>query len=173
MPGWKEAAWFRRNRASPEKLLFICILCIFVSETERPKVHMKKDIILPTVEDIGIAIVREKNAEGADEWNVYLLNFKLVAIEGVLVTSTGYGELNGEPRKTSTLRHFLDTVGPESFVKIEPIHEQVFGLNNEYWLSFYVQKVMYDKQYVFLAESISEANCIKVPLVNKKGVLIK
>jgi hypothetical protein len=161
MPGWKEAAWFRRNRASPEKLLFICILCIFVSETERPKVHMK------------IAIVREKNAEGADEWNVYLLNFKLVAIEGVLVTSTGYGELNGEPRKTSTLRHFLDTVGPESFVKIEPIHEQVFGLNNEYWLSFYVQKVMYDKQYVFLAESISEANCIKVPLVNKKGVLIK
>ncbi|HEV7231364.1 MAG TPA: hypothetical protein VGO45_08560 [Bacteroidia bacterium] len=134
---------------------------------------MKKDIIPPIVEDIGIAVVKEKNAEGADEWNVYLLNFKQEAIEGVLVTSTGYGELNGESRKTSTLRHFLDTVGPGNYVKIEPIHEQVFGLNNEYWLSFYLHKVMYDKQYIFLAESICEANCIKVPLINKKGVLIK
>ena len=134
---------------------------------------MKKDIIPPVVEDVGVAVVKEKNKEGADEWNVYLLNFKAEAIEGVLVTSTGYGELNGESRKTSTLRHFLDTVSPGGFSKIEPIHEQVFGLNNEYWVSFYLHKVMYDKQYVFLAESITDANCIRIPLINKKGVLIK
>jgi hypothetical protein len=134
---------------------------------------MKKDIIPPLVEDIGVAIVKEINKEGAEEWNVYLLNFKKEAIEGVLVTSTGYGELNGETRKTSTLRHFLDTVPPGAFARIEPIHEQVFGLNNEYWVSFYLQKVMHDKQYIFLAESISETNCIQIPLINKKGVLIK
>jgi hypothetical protein len=134
---------------------------------------MKKDIIPPVVEDIGVAVVKEKNAEGAEEWNVYLINFKPETIEGVLVTSTGYGELNGEPRKTSTLRHFLDTLGPGEFKKIEPIQEEVFALSNEYWVSFYLNKVMHDKQYVFLAESICENNLIKIPLIKKRGVLIR
>lgn len=134
---------------------------------------MKKDIHPPVVEDIGVAIVKEKNKEGADEWNVYLINFKSEAIEGVLVTSTGYGELNGETRKSSTLRHFLDTIGPGEFAKIEPIQEEVFGLTNEYWVSFFLHNVMYDKQYIFLAESIQEQHFIKVPLLQKKGVLIR
>ena len=134
---------------------------------------MKKDIIPPVVEDIGVAVVKEKNAEGAEEWNVYLINFKPETIEGVLVTSTGYGELNGEPRKTSTLRHFLDTLGPGELKKIEPIQEEVFALSNEYWVSFYLNKVMHDKQYVFLAESICENNLIKIPLIKKRGVLIR
>jgi hypothetical protein len=134
---------------------------------------MKKDIIPPEVTDIGITVVKEQNADGEQEWNVYLLNLKNVAIEGVLVTSTGYGLLQGEGRKTSTLRHFLDTIPAQSFARIEPIMESVFGINNEYWVSFYINKVMYDKKYIFLAESISENNFIKVPLINKKGVLIK
>jgi hypothetical protein len=134
---------------------------------------MKKDIVMPLVENVGVAVIKEKNAEGAEEWNVYLINFRVDTLESVLVTSTGYGELNGEPRKTSTLRHFLDTIGPGEFVKIEPIQEDVFGLSNEYWVSFYINKVMHDKQYVFLAESITENNLIKIPLINKRGVLIK
>jgi hypothetical protein len=134
---------------------------------------MKKDIDPPVVEDVGVAVVKEKNKEGAEEWNVYLLNFKKEAIEGVLVTSTGYGELNGETRKTSTLRHFLDIVGPGSYSKIEPIQEEVFGLSNEFWVSFFQHKTMYDKQYIFLAESICESNLIQIPLINKKGVLIR
>ena len=32
-------------------------------------------------------------------------------MENVLVSSRGYGELEGEARKTSEMRHFLDTVG--------------------------------------------------------------
>ncbi len=134
---------------------------------------MRKDIIPPVVEEVGVAIVKEKNKEGFDEWNVYLLNFKKEPIEGVLVTSTGYGELNGERRNTSTLRHFLDTVGPGEYSKIEPIQEEVFGLSNEYWVSFFLNKTMYDKQYIFLAESICDANLITIPLMQKKGVLIK
>jgi hypothetical protein len=134
---------------------------------------MRKDIIPPLVEDVGVAVVREVNKEGAVEWNVYLLNFKKESIEGVLVTSTGYGELNGEARKTSTLRHFLDTIAPGAYAKIEPIQEEVFGLSNEFWVSFFLHKTMYDKQYVFLAESICESNLIQIPFINKKGVLIK
>jgi hypothetical protein len=133
---------------------------------------MIKDIPELIVENVAIAIVREKNELDETVWNSYLLNLKDQQIEGVLVTSTGYGELNEEKVKTSTLRHFLDEVEPKSFVKIEPIIEEVFGINNEYWLSFYFNKTMYDKRYVFLAESITEANFTNIPLINKKGVMI-
>jgi hypothetical protein len=134
---------------------------------------MKKDIPIYEVSDIAVAVVRELNESGVNVWNVYLINMKEEAIEGVLVTSTGYGEINNEKVKTSTLRHFLDVVEPHSFCKIEPIMEDVFGVNNEYWVSFYLNKIMYDKKYVFLAESIKETNFTQVPEINKKGVLIK
>jgi hypothetical protein len=133
---------------------------------------MIKDIPELIVENVAIAIVREKNELDETVWNSYLLNLKDQKIEGVLVTSTGYGELNEEKVKTSTLRHFLDEVESKSFVKIEPIIEEVFGINNEYWLSFYFNKTMYDKRYVFLAESITESNFTNIPLINKKGVMI-
>ena len=134
---------------------------------------MKKDIVLPEVENVAVAVVKEKNENAEEIWNVYLLNLKDETIEGVLVTSSGYGEFEGEKRQTSTLRHFLDTVPAKSFSKIEPIMENVFGLNNQFWVSFYQHKVMYDKKYVFLAESITNANMITIPLINKKGVMIK
>src|SRR5688572_21304364 len=134
---------------------------------------MKKDIIPPVVEDIAVAVVKELNELSEEVWNVYLLNLKDETIEGVLVSSTGYAELEGEKRKTSTLRHFLDTVNARSYAKIEPIMENVFGLNNEYWVSFFLHNVMYDKKYVFLAESINEKNFITLPLINRKGVMIR
>ncbi len=134
---------------------------------------MKKDITPPAVEDIAVAVVKEQNDLLEEEWNVYLINLKKQKLEGVLVTSQGYGYFNEEDVKTSTLRHFLDQVEPQTFVKIEPIVQNLFGLNNEYWVSFYINKLMYDKKYIFLPESIKEENFITIPLINKKGVMIK
>lgn len=134
---------------------------------------MKKDIIPPIVEDIAVAIIREQNEKNETEWNVYLINLKNRDIEGVLVTSKGYGAFNDEEVKTSTLRHFLDVVPANTFKKIEPIVESVFGLNNEFWISFFLDKVMYDKKYIFLPETIIEENFTLVPVINKKGVMIK
>lgn len=134
---------------------------------------MKKDIPIYEVKDIAIAVVKEENELAQTVWNVYMLNLKNKPIEGILVTSKGYGLVNGEKIVTSTLRHFLDTLPPQSFMKIEPIMEDVFGLNNEYWISFYQHKILYDKKYIFLAESITEDNLISIPLINKPGVMIK
>ena len=134
---------------------------------------MKKDITPPTVEDVAVAIVKEQNDLGETEWNAYLVNLKKEKIEGVLVTSKGYGMLNNEEVKTSTLRHFLGDVDAKNFTKIEPILEPLFGLNNEFWVSFFLHKVMYDKKYIFLPESITEENFILIPSINKKGVMIK
>lgn len=134
---------------------------------------MRKDIEIPPVEDIALAVVKEENELAETEWNVYMLNLKNQPIEGVLVSSKGYGDLNGESVKTSTLRHFWDSIPAKGYAKVELIIENVFGLNNEYWISFYLNKVLYDKKYVFLPESITENNLITIPLLNKKGVMIK
>lgn len=134
---------------------------------------MRKDIQPPLVENIIVAIVKETNEFLETVYNVYIVNLRKEAIEGVLVSSKGYGELNGEIRKTSTLRHFLDTVPANSYSKIEPIMDNLFGLSNEYWVSFYVNKVMYDKKYIFLPESIKDSNMVNVPLINKRGVMIR
>lgn len=134
---------------------------------------MKKDIILPPVEDIVLAVIREKNEKEGEEWNVYLLNLKKEAIESVLITSKGYGSYEGRDVKTSVLRHFFESIPALGFAKIELIVENLFGLNNEFWVSFYQNRIMYDKKYIFLAESIKEENFIQIPLIHKRGVMIR
>ncbi|NNC83385.1 MAG: hypothetical protein HKN79_07395 [Flavobacteriales bacterium] len=133
---------------------------------------MKADIERPEVTEVGVAIIKEENEEGELVWNSYLINMKDHEIEGVLVSSKGYGEIKGEKRETSMLRHFLDEVPAKSHQKIERIIEEVFGLFNEYWVSFYDGGKMYDKKYIFVPEAISEENFIEIPFVKKKGVLI-
>ena len=132
---------------------------------------MIKDIHRPEVTDVGVAIIREEGEDGF-VWNVYLLNLKAELLENVLVSSTGYGQINDEPVKTSVLRHALNTVEPLDFAKIEPIMEDLFVLNNEYWVSFYIDKIMYDKKFVFLPGTISEEFFTSIPVIFKKGVLI-
>jgi len=132
---------------------------------------MIKDIQYPEVKDVAIAIVKEEGDEG-EIWNVYLLNLREQLIENVLVTSKGYGTMDGETVKTSILRHSLNTVQPKSFAKVEPIMENVFSLSNEYWVSFYANTIIYDKKFIFLPETINEFYFSTVPIINKKGVMI-
>ncbi|WP_256012158.1 hypothetical protein [Desertivirga xinjiangensis] len=133
---------------------------------------MKKDIPVKVVEDIAIAVVLEKETPEAKVWNVYLINLKNEPIETVLVTSKGYGLKDGEEVKTSILRHSIGDVGGKDYAKIEAIDEQVFGLTNEYWLSYYIDGHIYDKKFIFLPESIIDSNFIRIPVVNKPGVMI-
>lgn len=134
---------------------------------------MIKDLPDNTVKDIAIAVALEKESVETKIWYVYLINLKNVPIENVLITSRGYGEKDGAPVKTSTLRHMFPVVESNAFKLIEPIDEQTFGLNNEYWLSYYIGKDIYDKKFIFLPESIVELNFIKLPVVNKVGVMIR
>ncbi|WP_437919777.1 hypothetical protein [Sphingobacterium sp. LRF_L2] len=133
---------------------------------------MKKDLPDNTVENISIAIVLERDSPTEKVWNVYLVNEKKVPITNVLVSSKGYGQKEGKEVSTTTLRHFLGDIAAEATVKIEAIDPQVFGLTNEYWLSYYIDNTIFDKKYIFLPESIVDENIIKVPLVNKPGIVI-
>lgn len=138
---------------------------------------MKKDIPELKVEELAIAIApREplmQETEDEDLWDVFLINMKNEPIFDVLVNSRGYGEIEGEGRKTSVLRHYFESIGPNRAMPIEPIPASLFCLANEYWVSFNYQGYMYDKQYIFVQGSIDERLFTQIPILNKKGVMIK
>ena len=50
--------------------------------------------------------------------------------------------------------------------------EDVFGIANEYWVSFWVEDTMYDKKFVFPAESINDNNIKTIPVLGAEGVII-
>ena len=134
---------------------------------------MNKDIIVPIVKDVWVAAALTINEVNEQQWDIYIINNKSDDIEGVLVSARGYGSLENDTRKTDTFRHFLKTIKAQSSKKVEPISEEVFGINNEYWLSFFLNGKLYDKKYIFLAETIKDEHLISLPIVDKKGVLIK
>jgi hypothetical protein len=133
---------------------------------------MKKDIKFEEVKDIAVTVVKEFDGVSY-HWNVYLLNLKNVPIKNVIISSRGYGTETKSGVKTSTLRFFFEEIQPMDYVLIEPIMENVFSLNNEYWVSFYIGEEIQDKQFIFLPDSIIEDNFVSVPLMNTKGVMIK
>lgn len=132
---------------------------------------MKKDINIPQVKNVTLAVAREITPLDEEAWSVYLINRNDHDIENTLVASTGYGELNGEHQKTSTLRHFLETVPARSTALIEPINAEIFHLNNEFWVSYYVDGKIYDKKFIFLPDSIKEENLIYIKELDMQGVL--
>jgi len=134
---------------------------------------MKKDLPENIVQDLAMAVVLMSETPEVKNWTVYLVNLKKVQIDNVLISSKGYGEKDGRIVKTSVLRHFLGDIPPASYKGVEAIDTEVFGLTNEYWLSYYIDGTIYDKKFIFLPESIVDENLIKIPLVNRPGVMIK
>lgn len=136
---------------------------------------MIKDIPVLKVEDLAIAVVpRLEHEEDHDDfWDTYLLNLKEEAIHAVLVNARGYGLLDGVERRTTTLRYFWDLIPSKSAVKIEPIQKSVLGLANEYWVSFSFNDYLYDKKYVFVPGSLESMHFTDIPLLNRKGVMIR
>lgn len=131
---------------------------------------MIKDIVVPEVKNVTLAVART-NGPATPEWRVYLINNNDVSLENTLVASKGYGEKDGEKQNTSILRHFLETVGPHSTTVIEPIDPAVFHLNNEYWISYYIGTQIYDKRFVFVPDTICEANITYIKELEMEGVL--
>ncbi len=132
---------------------------------------MIKDIKIPEVKNVTLAVARTKDEVQNAEWKVYLINNNQFPIENTLVASKGYGEKDGEQQKTSILRHYLDTIDANSAVLIEPIDPSVFHLNNEYWVSYYIGAQIFDKRFVFVPDTINEENISFIKELEMEGVL--
>lgn len=136
---------------------------------------MRPELLGPKVENVAVAVIQKIVENNEKAYDVYLLNLRDDIMEGIIITSRGYGvnANSGEKVKTSTLRHSLEVLLPNEAAKIEPIMEEVFGLANEYWVSFWVNDQMYDKKFVFLPETITENNMKHIPILGEVGVMIK
>ena len=131
---------------------------------------MKKDIELVNVEDIGIAAVPGDDPEF---WDIYILNLHEEPISNVLIVASGYGEIDGEQRKSSLMRYFFKEIQSLDIQKIESLPISLFDLTNEYWVSFSLNNYMYDKRYLFVAGSLHPVNFIRIPFLETKGVLVR
>ena len=127
---------------------------------------MRKDINFSPVKDVHVVV--GKDDEG---WKVFLINRTKDKLENVMVTSRGYGETKTEKQETSTLRHMIPFVDPREYALIEPIDESVFHLNNEYWVSYFIDGQVYDKKFIFVPDSIVEENLIFIEELEMKGIL--
>ena len=132
---------------------------------------MKQDIEFPNVEGVQIAIANISEIPEEKDWFVFLINTNDFEINNILITSKGYGFKEKEQQKTSTLRQHLELLAPKSFTKIERIVSEVFHLYNEYWVSYYVGKQIYDKKFIFVPESIHEDHLTQIDILNLEGIL--
>jgi hypothetical protein len=136
---------------------------------------MKKDIAFTPVTGIYVTIARRINEINQSEWHVYLINRNETPITSVFVTSKGYSgdddKKKEEQQRTSTLRHYFAEIGAGQSVMVEPIMPDVFHLNNEYWVSYFVGSQIFDKKFIFVPDSIIEENLVNIPELELDGVL--
>ncbi|MDO9261065.1 MAG: hypothetical protein Q7U08_03905 [Flavobacteriaceae bacterium] len=130
---------------------------------------MKKDIKIPQVVDVLMAIVHEYNDEfKCYDWNAYLINQQENTLEMVMVISKGFDE----EKSTAVMRKTIEHLPAKSYAKIEMIPEEVLQLNNEFQVSFFSNNKLFDKSYVFQKNTVSEKTIEMIPVLNKKGIVV-
>lgn len=135
---------------------------------------MKKDIIIPEVKNVYVVAVKEWNEDFQENsWYAYLVNDTDVNLEMAIVVSKAYGLINGEQRKTAVFRHAFNEVPAKSFIKIELLENNVLKLNNEFIVSYFMENKLYDKSFVFRTNTINDKATTDIPVMNKKGILVK
>jgi hypothetical protein len=133
---------------------------------------MKKDIKIPEVTNVFMAVVKEYNNEfKCEDWNAYIINNKDAAIEMVLIVSKGYDE--DKMIETAVLRHKIEKLPAKSFAKVELLQDDVLKLSNFFNVTFFEENIMFDKKYLFEKNTIKEGALRNIPLLNKRGILIK
>lgn len=131
---------------------------------------MKKDIQIPKVENVYLAIVNEYNEiYKTHDWNAYIINDKEVDLEVVLIVTSGYSE----KKTTSIFRKKLDLLPKKSYAKIEFMPEELFVLNNEFKVTFFEGNAMFEKTYLFRKNTINDKALQNIPLMEVRGVLVK
>jgi hypothetical protein len=135
---------------------------------------MKSDITIPTVENVFLAAVQEWSDELMQKvWYVHLVNDSDYDLESVMVVSKAFGVLDGEMKKTSLLRHAFVKVTSVSVVKIELLDDSVLRLNNEFMITYFIDNTLYDKKFIFKAQSITPDYVEEVPILFVDGVIVR
>ena len=131
---------------------------------------MKKDIKVPNVTNVEIAVVLDKNVQdNSEEWSVYIINRKKIDIEMVVIVSQGFSET----KKTSLFRRKIDVLPANSFSKFEIMQPELFALDNQFQVTFFENNQLHDKTFIFQEGTIQKEFLRDIDILGKKGILIK
>ena len=134
------------------------------------KHKMKKDINIPEVKNVYIAVIYEYNdIYKTYDWNAYIINDKNVDLDLVLIVTSGYSK----DKTTSVFRKKIDKLPAKSYAKIELMQEELFALNNQFKVTFFEGNTMFDKNYLFRKNTINRNALQPIPLMKARGVLVK
>lgn len=135
---------------------------------------MKKDIIIPKVENVFMAAVQEWSDDFMEKvWYMYLVNDSDFDLDSVMVVSKAFGTVDGEMKKTSLLRHAFVKVPAVSVVKVEMVEKSVLALNNEFMVTYFIGSTLYDKKFTFRTNTINEKATEEVPILFVNGVIVR
>lgn len=135
---------------------------------------MKSDITIPEVENVFLAAVQEWSDDFMEKvWYVYLINDSDYDLDSVMVVSKAFGTIDGEMKKTSLLRHAFINVPAVSVVKVEMIENSVLRLNNEFMVTYFIGSTLYDKKFIFRAQTITPDYVEEVPILFVDGVIVR
>ena len=135
---------------------------------------MKSDIKIPKVENVFLAAIHEWSDDFMEKvWYVYLVNDSDFDLENVMVVSSAFGTIDGEMKKTALLRHAFMQIPSVSVVKIEMIDNKVLLLNNEFMVTYFIGNTLYDKKFIFKAQSITPDYMEEVPILFVDGVIVR
>ena len=131
---------------------------------------MKKDIEIPEVEGVYVAVVQEYNPEFEfNDWKAYIINDNDFDLEMVLIVSEGYDQ----DKRTSKMRHAIAELAKKSSAPIELMDQKVLSLNNEFYVTYFANGKMFEKKFLFRKNTINVNALRDIPLMNLKGVLVK
>lgn len=131
---------------------------------------MRKDIHVPKVENVEIAITLEKNQnDNTDEWCVYIINKKEVDLEMVVIVSQGFSDT----KTTSLFRRKIDILPANSASKFEIMQPELFALDNRFQVTFFENNQLHDKTFIFQEGTIQKDFFRDIDVLNKKGVVCK
>jgi hypothetical protein len=135
---------------------------------------MKSDITIPEVENVFLAAVQEWSDDFMEKvWYVYLVNDSDYDLDSVMVVSKAFGTIDSEMKKTSLLRHAFIKVPAVSVVKVEMIENSVLRLNNEFMVTYFIGSTLYDKKFIFRAQTITPDYVEEVPILFVDGVIVR
>jgi hypothetical protein len=135
---------------------------------------MKSDIKIPIAENVFFAAVQEWSDDFMEKvWYVYLINDSDFVLDSVMVVSKAFGTIDGEMKKTSLLRHSFMQILPVSVMKIEMVEKNVLLLNNEFMITYFIGNTLYDKKFIFRAQSITPDYVEEVPILFVDGVIVR
>lgn len=142
-----------------------------LQENHQEKIkQMKKDIQIPKVENLHLAIVQEYNmAFKTNDYYAYLINEKDTDLEMVLIVSWGYDD----HQETSKMHHKIERLPAKSVAKVELIQEEILKLNNTFKVTFFENNKMYEKDFLLKKNTVNEGSLRTIKLLDKKGFILK